>query len=75
MIDKSFLKIIDKYVSADQLRYRVIIEGTNIVFNVAAGSDEEAVEKAAELALRIGLTNEKIEELKRYIREKQKTTS
>lgn len=72
MIDKKQLKVIDKYILNDQFRYRVSVEGTNVVFNVSAVNDEEAVEKAAELAERIGLTDEKIEELRRFMKSRGK---
>ncbi|MEM1555549.1 MAG: hypothetical protein QXO78_01550 [Desulfurococcaceae archaeon] len=72
MIDKKQFKVIDKYVLNDQFRYRVAIEGTNVILNVSADSDEEAIKNAIELAEKIGLTNEKIEELRKLMKSRGK---
>lgn len=71
-IDRSNFRVIEKYVFIDEVRYRVNIVGTNIVFNVHAHSDEEAIDKAVELAEKVGLSNEKIDELRRFIKSKVK---
>lgn len=71
LISKSQLRIIEKYVFLGQLRYRVQVVGTNIVFNVSAESDDEALEKALELARKVGLTKEVIEEIRKRIRSRQ----
>jgi len=72
LIDKKQFKVIDKYVLNDQFRYRVAIEGTNVILNVSADSDEEAIKNAIELAEKIGLTNEKIEELRKLMKSRGK---
>ena len=64
MINKSYFRIIERYVFLGDMRYRVQIIGTNIVFNVKASNDEEAITKAIEIAEKIGLTEERIEELR-----------
>ena len=69
-IDSRDLVIIEKYVFLGQQRYRVQVRGTNIVFNITATSDEEALEKAVNLARKTGLTKQVIEK----IREKLKTS-
>lgn len=71
-MDRSNFRIIEKYVFIDEVRYRVNITGTNIVLNVHAYSDEEAIDKAIELAGRIGLNNERINELREFIKRKIK---
>ena len=71
LVSRKNLRIIEKYVFLGELRYRVQITGTNIVFNVKASDDEEALDKAASLAKTIGLTDEHIEKL----REKFKSRS
>lgn len=71
-MDRSNFRIIEKYVFIDEVRYRVNITGTNIVLNVHAYSDEEAIDKAIELAGRIGLNNERINELREFIKRKTK---
>ena len=50
--------VIEEYNFMGQQRFRVQVRGTNIVFNVEAGSREEAVDKAIALASRVGLTKE-----------------
>ena len=50
--------VIEEYSFMGQQRFRVQVRGTNIVFNVEAGSREEAINKAIALASRIGLTKE-----------------
>ncbi len=54
------------------LRYRVQIIGTNIVFNVKASTDEEALKKAINLAEKSGLTDEYIEKLRERFKALQK---
>ncbi len=54
------------------LRYRVQIIGTNIVFNVKASTEEEALKKAINLAEKSGLTNEYIEKLRERFKALQK---
>lgn len=68
MISKKYFRIIEKYVFLGTNRYRVQIIGTNIVFNVKALTEEEALEKALKLAEKIGLTNEHIEKLQSRIK-------
>ncbi len=50
--------VIEEYSFMGQQRFRVQVRGTNIVFNVEAGSREEAISKAIALASRVGLTKE-----------------
>jgi len=69
MVSKKNLKIVEKYVFLGELRYRVQIVGTNIVLNVKAESDEEALNKASELAKTVGLTDEKVEKLREKYKE------
>ncbi len=45
-------------------RYRVAIRGTNIVFNVKADNEEEAIERAIEIAEKSGLNEETIDLIK-----------
>lgn len=72
LINKSYFKIIEKYIFLGELRYRVQIIGTNIVFNVKADSDEEAIDKSIKLAEKIGLNNEYIEALRDKYKEVEK---
>ena len=65
LVDKKELEILERYVFLGQSRYRVRLKKTNIVFNVNAISDEEALEKALEIARKIGLNKEVIDEIRR----------
>lgn len=47
------LEIIEEYIIEGQRRYRVKLKGTNIVVNVEAQSDEEALQKVAELMVKL----------------------
>ncbi len=47
------LEIIEEYVIEGQRRYRVRLKGTNIVVNVEAQNDEEALRKVAELMVKL----------------------
>lgn len=64
VISRAHFKIVEKYVFLGELRYRVQIVGTNVVFNVRADSDEEAIDKACKLAERIGLSDEHVESIR-----------
>ncbi len=47
------LEIIEEYIIEGQRRYRVRLKGTNIVVNVEAQNDEEALRKVAELMVKL----------------------
>jgi len=47
------LEIIEEYIIDGQRRYRVRLKGTNIVVNVEAQNDEEALRKVAELMVKL----------------------
>ncbi len=64
LINRSYFRIVERYIFLGDTRYRVQIIGTNIVFNVKASTDEEAIGKAIELAEKMGLTNEQIEKIR-----------
>ncbi|MEM2020774.1 MAG: hypothetical protein QXP80_00915 [Zestosphaera sp.] len=52
---KPALEVVEEIEVEGGKRYRVKLLNTNITFNVSAGSSEEAVKKAAELAIKLGL--------------------
>ncbi|MCD6301527.1 MAG: hypothetical protein J7L82_05595 [Staphylothermus sp.] len=68
MLSKSHFKILESYVFMGDTRYRVVISGTNIIFNVKASSDEEAINKAYELAQKMGLNDNIVENIKKNIK-------
>ncbi len=47
------LEIIEEYIIEGQRRYRVRLKGTNIIVNVEAQNDEEALRKVAELMVKL----------------------
>lgn len=49
------LKILEEYSMAGEKRFRVLVRGTNIILNVEADTEEEALSKARELAEKMGL--------------------
>lgn len=54
-MSKPALEVVEEILVEGGKRYRIRLVNTNITFNVSASSPEEAVEKAAELALNLGL--------------------
>lgn len=61
MDGKPALEVIEEVVVEGGRRYRVRLVNTNITFNVSASSPEDAVRKAAELAVKLGLIQQKSE--------------
>ncbi len=49
------LEVLEQYSAAGEKRFRVLVKGTNIILNVRADSEEEALSRARELAEQIGL--------------------
>lgn len=60
MVTRDELRILERYELLGETRYRICIKGTNIVINVSADSDEEALAKALEILAKIKLTDESI---------------
>jgi len=69
LVKKTYFKVLERYSFLGEERYRVAISGTNIVFNVRASSEEEAIDKANALAEKMGLTDEAIEVLRNRFKE------
>lgn len=59
MSSKPALEVIEEVVVEGGRRYRVRLVNTNITFNVSANNSEDAVRKAAELAVKLGLVQQK----------------
>lgn len=68
VVSKRDLVIVEKYVFLGSERYRVNITGTNIVINVKAGSEEEALEKALLIAEKIKLTDSALDKLRKIVK-------
>lgn len=68
MVSKRDLVIVEKYVFLGSERYRVNITGTNVVINVKAGSEEEALEKALLIAEKIKLTDSALDKLRKIVK-------
>ncbi len=68
MLKKTHFRIIESYVFLGDTRYRVATMGTNIVLNVKALSEEEALDKAYNIAVKMGLTDNIIEDIKKKIK-------
>ncbi|MEM3714937.1 MAG: hypothetical protein QXF82_08330 [Nitrososphaeria archaeon] len=49
------LEVIEEILVKGNKRYRIRLVNTNITFNVSASSPEDAVERATELALKLGV--------------------
>jgi len=72
LVDKKDLEILERYTFLGQSRYRIRLKRTNIVFNVNAVNDEEAIEKSLDMIKRIGLNDEVISKIRSRFAEKLK---
>ncbi|ADV65511.1 hypothetical protein [Desulfurococcus mucosus] len=70
MVSTRDLVIVEKYGSLGTQRYRICVKGTNILVNVEAYSDEEALHRALEILGEIGLTDEALENVRRRVGDK-----
>lgn len=70
MVSKRDLVLLEKYSMIGETRYRICVEGTNIVINVNATGEEEAFEKALEILAKIGMTDEALENVRGLLRSK-----
>ncbi|RLG84124.1 MAG: hypothetical protein DRO40_02375 [Thermoprotei archaeon] len=68
LLAKEDFRIIDKYLFLNQTRFRIQVRGTNIVFNVQADNEDEALEKAVDLARETGLSREIIDKIRERIK-------
>ncbi|MEM0014739.1 MAG: hypothetical protein QXS42_01970 [Zestosphaera sp.] len=59
---KPALEVIEEVEVEGGRRYRIRLVNTNITFNVSASGPEEAVRKAAELAVKLGLVQQRTQE-------------
>ncbi|MEB2836758.1 MAG: hypothetical protein GSR80_000709 [Desulfurococcales archaeon] len=51
------LEVVEHYRLLGEHRWRIRVVGTKIVVNVAADSEEEALEKAGEILGRVGIAD------------------
>lgn len=72
MITKNDLKIMEVYELFGELRFKVCVKGTNIMVNVKALNDDEALNKAIEVLTQAGLDEESLDKLRKLIGEKAK---
>jgi hypothetical protein len=70
MISRSDLNILEEYVFHDEKRFRICVKGTNIVINVKADDEKEAITKALQILSQVGLTQDSLRELRNIIGEK-----
>lgn len=70
MVSRRDLVLLEKYSMMGETRYRLCIEGTNIVINVNAAEEEEAFNKALEILEKIGMTDEALENIRGLLRSK-----
>lgn len=67
MVSKSDLKVLEVYEVLGETRYRVCVKGTNLLVNVSATSENEALEKATSILAQVGLDDESLEKLRRIV--------
>lgn len=67
MISRNDLQVLETYELHGDKRYRVCVKGTNIVVNVSATNDSEALEKALAILQQAGLDSEALENLRKAV--------
>lgn len=72
MVSKKDLKLVEVYELFGEKRYRIRVEGTNIVVNVSATSEEEALRKALGILAQANLDDDSLEKIRAIIAEKSK---
>ncbi|MEM4101093.1 MAG: hypothetical protein QXE24_00240 [Desulfurococcaceae archaeon] len=72
MISRNELKVIEVYELFNEKRYRIRVEGTNIVINVSATSEEEALRKALSILAQANLDRDSLERIRSILAEKLK---
>jgi len=73
LVDRKDLEILERYTFLGQSRYRVRLKRTNIVFNINAINDEEAIEKALDMIKKIGLNDDVIDKIRSRFLKKSKS--
>ncbi|GEM_PF-517833 len=73
LVDRKDLEILERYTFLGQSRYRVRLRRTNIVFNINAINDEEAIEKALDMIKKIGLNDDVIDKISSRFLKKSKS--
>ncbi len=72
MVARKELKVMEVYELFGEKRYRICIEGTNIVLNIGASSEEEALNKALEIMKLVNLDAESLEKVRSILKDKSK---
>ncbi|MEM0326426.1 MAG: hypothetical protein QW733_05310 [Desulfurococcaceae archaeon] len=72
MISRNELKVVEVYELFNEKRYRIRVEGTNIVINVSATSEEEALRKALSILAQANLDKDSLERIRSILTEKLK---
>ncbi|MEM1618538.1 MAG: hypothetical protein QW159_00035 [Desulfurococcaceae archaeon] len=72
MISRNELKVVEVYELFNEKRYRIRVEGTNIVINVSATSEEEALRKALSILAQANLDRDSLERIRSILAEKLK---
>ncbi|MEM1696069.1 MAG: hypothetical protein QXS14_00255 [Desulfurococcaceae archaeon] len=72
MISRNELKVVEVYELFNEKRYRIRVEGTNIVINVSAPSEEEALRKALSILAQANLDKDSLERIRSILAEKLK---
>lgn len=67
MVSKSDLRIIEVYELMGETRYRICVKGTNLIVNVSASDENEALEKAIVILAQAGLNDESLEKLRKIV--------
>lgn len=67
MVSRNDLKIMEIYELHGEKRFRVCVKGTNIVVNVNAFDENEALEKTLNILVQTGLDDESLEKLRKII--------
>jgi ABC-type polar amino acid transport system ATPase subunit len=70
VVSKNDLTLLGEYELYGEKRYRICVNGTNIVINVKARDEKEAFSRALQILEQVGLTDEALHELRSIVGEK-----
>jgi len=70
MVSRNDLMVLKEYDFYGEKRYRICVKGTNIVINVKAHDEKDALIKALQILQQVGLTEETLSELRNLVGDK-----
>lgn len=72
MVSKNDLKVVEVYELFGERRYRICVQGTNILVNVGAHSEDEALRKALQILTSANLDQQSLERIRMLVAQRAK---